>query len=100
MMGGKDGFTGFVDKKLQQLHLKKNVKTTKKIQKRRVGCKLANNTVLSTARFVQTASILHDFKVYICKTQLRHQVHIIHHSVIPLLFYLLNFSCKISAGHS
>lgn len=99
MMGGKDGFTGFVDKKLQQLHLKK-CQNNKKIQKRRVGCKLANNTVLSTARFVQTASILHDFKVYICKTQLRHQVHIIHHSVIPLLLNKLNFSCKISAGHS
>ncbi len=63
---GKDGFTRFVDKNY----------ISKKIG-RRVGCKLANNTVLSTARFVQTASILHDFKVYICKTQLRHQVHII-----------------------
>lgn len=78
----------------------KKMSKQQKIQKRRVGCKLANNTVLSTARFVRTASILHDFKMYICKTQLRHQVHIIHHSVIPLLFYLLNFSCKISAGHS
>lgn len=51
--------------------------TFKKKIGRGVGCKLANNTVLSTARFVQTARILHDFKVYICKTQLRHQVYII-----------------------
>lgn len=47
---------------------KKKCQNNKKIRKR-VGCKLANNTVLSTARFVQKASILHDFKVYISKTQ-------------------------------
>lgn len=74
MMGGKDGFTEFVDKKLQQLHLKKMSKQ-QKIQKRRVGCKLANNTVLSTARFVQTASTLHDFKVYMQNTVTSSSTH-------------------------
>jgi len=36
-------------------------KKTNSNQQNRKGCKLANNTVLSTARLVQTASILHDF---------------------------------------
>ncbi len=79
--------------KITTTTFKKKSKNNKNTGEMRVGCKLANNTVLSTARFVQTASILHDFKVYICKTQLRHQVYII--QSLHFCFIYLTFLVKI-----